>query len=80
MKVSLEIDDELLARAKALAARDGMTIDALVEEGLRKVLDRDGRRQFRLRSASFCGQGLGEDQRQDDWNAVRDEIYSGRGS
>jgi predicted DNA-binding ribbon-helix-helix protein len=35
MKTSLELDDELLAQAKALAAREGTTIDALIEEGLR---------------------------------------------
>ena len=80
MKTSLEIDDELLARAEALAAREGKTIEALVEEGLRKVLDGNGSRHFRLRSASFDGQGLQADQGDGDWNALRDEIYSGRGS
>lgn len=35
MKTTLDMDDELLARAKALAARERTTLTALIEEGLR---------------------------------------------
>jgi hypothetical protein len=35
MKTTLNVDDELLVRAKALAARERSSVTALVEEGLR---------------------------------------------
>ncbi|MCZ8133398.1 MAG: type II toxin-antitoxin system VapB family antitoxin [Steroidobacteraceae bacterium] len=40
MKTTLDIDDELVTRAKARAARDGTTLTALIEEGLRLRLQR----------------------------------------
>jgi hypothetical protein len=38
MKTTLNIDDRLLSRAKALAAREGTTLTALVEDALRARL------------------------------------------
>ena len=38
MKTTIEIHDELLARAKRFARENGGTLRALVEEGLRFVL------------------------------------------
>jgi hypothetical protein len=38
MKTTLNIDDTLLLRAKATAAREGMTLTALIEEALRARL------------------------------------------
>jgi hypothetical protein len=35
MKTTLDLDDDLLARAKALAAREGRSLTALIEDGLR---------------------------------------------
>lgn len=35
MKTTLDLDDELLARAKSLAARERTSLTALIEEGLR---------------------------------------------
>lgn len=35
MKTTLDIDDELLNRAKAVSARERKSLTALVEEGLR---------------------------------------------
>ena len=54
MKTTIEIADAILERAKRAAAREKTTMRALVEEGLRRVLD-DPRRAggFRLRTASF---------------------------
>ena len=80
MKTTVEVTDALLGRAKALAAREGTTVRALVEEGLRRVLEqRKGRGNFRLRSAAFLGQGLQQGQRESDWDEVRRMIYEGRG-
>jgi len=38
MKTTLNLDDELLGRAKRRAAARGTTLTALVEEGLRAAL------------------------------------------
>lgn len=35
MKTTLDLDDELLVRAKAFAAREGRSLTALIEDGLR---------------------------------------------
>lgn len=35
MKTTLDLDNELLVRAKAQAAREGRSLTALIEEGLR---------------------------------------------
>ena len=35
MKTTLDIDDELLVKAKAVAARERKSLTALIEEGLR---------------------------------------------
>jgi hypothetical protein len=40
MKTTLDIDDELLIRAKAVSAREHKSLTALIEEGLRLRLRR----------------------------------------
>ena len=47
MKTTLDIDDQLLADAKALAARQRTSLNRLIEEGLRLRL--------RAQSAAPCG-------------------------
>lgn len=42
MKTTLDIDDELLVRAKAVSARERKSLTALIEEGLRLRLRRRG--------------------------------------
>lgn len=49
MKTTVEIPDSLLEQARSLAQKEGTTIRALVEEGLRKVVDDRRKRKFRLR-------------------------------
>ncbi|MDK9726275.1 MAG: type II toxin-antitoxin system VapB family antitoxin [Sterolibacteriaceae bacterium MAG5] len=60
MKTTIEISDLLLAKVRKLAERDKTTLRALVESGLLKVIAerRQATGQFRLRRASFKGQGL----------------------
>lgn len=80
-KTTLEISDPLLQDARKLAARQGTTLRALVEKGLRKVVA-DGRRRnapFRLRKASFRGDGLNPDLAGAGWDRIRDLSYEGRG-
>ena len=79
MKTTVEISDALLSAAKRSARARGLTLRELVEEGLRRVLREDAApRVFRLRRASFNGQGRAADM--PEWEAVRDLIYRGRGT
>lgn len=76
MKTTIEISDGLLRAAKKRARSQGLTLRAVVEEGLRKVLKEAASDGFRLRSASFKGSGRADDM--GDWERVRDLIYPGR--
>ena len=81
MKTTIEIATPLLTQAKAAAAREGATLRALVEEGLRTVFKaRKQAQQFRLRKATFGGKGLQPDLRGAPWERIRDRAYEGRGA
>jgi hypothetical protein len=82
MKTTIEISPETFEEAKRVAAREGTSLRALVEEGLRRVLaERRGRRaRFRLRRVTFGGQGLSPGFEGESWPAVRDAIYRERGA
>jgi len=76
MKTTIEISDAILEQARALAAREGTTVRALVEDGLRQVLkSRRGSRPFRLRDASVGGNGLRPEFREAGWERIRDALY-----
>jgi hypothetical protein len=81
MKTTIEIADSLLSSAKQFAAQHGTTLRALVETGLRRVLEDDERSEpFRLRDASFAGRGPQPQFRDGDWERIRDATYEGRGT
>lgn len=81
MKTTLEISDPLLREARKLAAREGTTLRALVEQGLQRVVaERKRRSGFRLRKASFKGHGLQPEVQSMEWERLRDLAYQGRGS
>ncbi len=80
MKTTVEIADSLLSAARRLAAKEGTSVRALIEEGLRKVVDgRERRGTFRLRRVPFGGDGLSPDLSPGHWDAIRDRAYEGRG-
>jgi hypothetical protein len=59
MKTTVDISDPLLEEAKAVARREGTTVRALVEEGLRRALaERRERKEARGRVVTFRGRGL----------------------
>jgi hypothetical protein len=81
MKTTVEISDVLLEQSKILAAREDTTVRALIEEGLRRILaDRKAQRPFKLRNASFKGNGLQPEMAGASWHQIRDTIYEGHGS
>ena len=82
MKTTIELSDAALDEARRVARREGTSLRALIEEGLRRVLaDRRSRRAgFRLRDASFSGEGLSPEFAGESWPAIRDTIYRERGA
>jgi len=80
MKTTIEISDPLLREARKLAEREGITLRALVERGLRRIVaETRPRAPFKLRRASFKGKGLQDDVRGASWDKLRDLAYEGRG-
>lgn len=80
MKTTVEISDALAEAARQVAAEERTTLRALIEAGLRKVLEeRQQGRSFRLRAASFGGGGLQPEFREADWERVREAAYGERG-
>lgn len=80
MKTTIDIADNLLEAAKAVAARDGLTLRALVERGLRHVLatTEAAPQAFTLRKASFKGSGLQPEAQRLGWDEIRELAYTDR--
>jgi hypothetical protein len=80
MKTTIHIPDALLEEARELARRQQTTLKALIEEGLRRVVEeRQKPTKFKLRDASFGGQGLQPEFSNASWEQIRAAIYEGRG-
>jgi len=59
MRTTLDINDRLLAEAKSLAARRGLSLKALVEEALRERLHARGdQRRAAVALPTYSGDGL----------------------
>jgi hypothetical protein len=81
MKTTVEIPDTLLEEVRSVAAREGVTLRGLIERGLHQVVrDAAAGRSFKLRRASFRGNGLQPEFEDASWEQIRDAIYRGRGS
>jgi hypothetical protein len=57
MRTTITIDDELLAEAKAAAAKSGRTLNAVVEDALREALARRQEQRPTLPIPTFPGRG-----------------------
>lgn len=81
MKTTLELPDDLLERTRAVARREGTTLRALVEEGLRLALrSRAPRRSGAFIVEPFKGDGLTADFVGASWQQIRDEIHGSASS
>jgi hypothetical protein len=79
MKTTVEISDGILDEARKVAAREGTTVRALIEAGLRReVQERRRGGRFRIRRASFRGRGLRPEIAGAAWDRIRDLAYEGR--
>jgi hypothetical protein len=80
MKTTIEISDALLREARKVAAREGVTLRALVERGLHRVIvEAKQRPPFRMRDGRFKGNGLQPEVRDASWEQLRAMAYEGRG-
>jgi hypothetical protein len=80
MKTTVEIPDSLLDAARKLAAQEGTTLRALIEESLRRIVaERKRSGAFRLRKATFKGDGLQPAMSGSSWDRLREMAYEGRG-
>ena len=81
MKTTIELPDELIGQVRRVAQREGVTLRALVEEGLQRSLE--ARRQAvrrRLDFPVYGGSGAAHEFQGAPWSRIRDEIYRERGA
>jgi hypothetical protein len=80
MKATVDIAESVLKEAKLIAAREGVTLRSLVEEGLRRVIDeRKAAETFVLRDASYGSGGGAPGIDPDDWMSIK-HLVRGAGS
>ena len=72
--------DALLEEARNFDALEHTTIKVLIEEGLCKTIDdRKSKQGFKLRKATFNGNGSNRDADGASWEKLREMSYEGRG-
>lgn len=81
MKTTVDIHDELLARAKRHARKSGRPLRAVVEEGLRRVLDAPApRSRYRLSDLSVGNPDNDDPLESYTWQDLRAMIYGDPGT
>ena len=81
MKTTIEITDDLAIKAKALALKRGTTLRAIIEQGIRSILEAEQEvTKFQLKNMSVSGNGLRMEFKDKSWLTIRDAAYEGRGS
>ena len=81
MKTTVEISEDLFARTREVAQREGTTLRALIEEGLRVALARrEQKASYEWPDLSVAGEGLAPEIEEGTWEPLHDRIYTGRGA
>ena len=78
VKTTVELPDSLMRDAKAFAAKRGIPLREVFQQGLEAVL-RNGSapsKPYRMKTITTDGEGL---QVQGGWDEIRSMIYEGRG-
>jgi hypothetical protein len=79
VKSTFDINDALLSRAKRHARKTGKPLRALVEEGLRRVLDEAPKQVgYQLPDCAVGQPGATNPLERYSWQDLRDEIFGGR--
>lgn len=82
-KTTVELDVELLRRAKIRAAERGESLREVLERALRREVSQADPtpNSYEMPDARFRGgQGLNPEFAEGGWERIRDEIYFGRGA
>lgn len=82
-KTTVEIAEDLFARSREVARREGTTLRALIEEGLRTALAQREQQQeapYHWPDLSVDGEGLAPGIEEGGWEVLRDRIYAGQGA
>lgn len=74
MKTTIEISDNLLARAKSRAREQKITLRALIEKSLAATLDQPVSTP-KVKPVTFKGKGLQAGFADAGWDKIRDAIY-----
>ena len=74
MKTTIEICDNLLARAKSRALEQKTTLRALIEKSLAATLDQPVGTP-KVKPVTFKGKGLQAEFADSGWDKIRDAIY-----
>ena len=81
MKTTIQIPDSLFEEMRKLAHREQTTMKSIVEESLRRTIsERQRRSRFRLRKATFKGNGLQPHLAGTSWDQILQVSYEGRGA
>jgi hypothetical protein len=76
MRTTIELNEALAKQVRALMAKRKTTFRALVEEGLRRVLDENrAPRNFEMRDASAGDGGLAEGVHDTSWETLSRLLY-----
>jgi len=77
MRTTVDINDVLAARAKALAKSRNATLRELIEEGLRRVIEEESRRtsNFKLADMSVGTGGTHDGVDDTSWSSVSRILY-----
>ncbi len=81
MKTTVELNDSLLEEIKRYAAQHHTTLRAVLECALHNFLKQQTAttKPFRMRRATFSGNGLQAGIQEGDWSQIRSRIYEGQG-
>ena len=80
MKTTIEIADPLLDAARKKATREGTTLRALMERGLRQVVtEKPPRKPHKFKTITYKGDGLTPEFEGAGWDKIRDAIYEDDG-
>jgi len=81
MKMTIDISNELLIKAKEFAVKRRTTLSAIIEQGIRNMLkEQQSGEHYVLPDMSVGGNGLQADFRDKTWSDFRDAAHEGRGS
>ena len=80
MKMTVDVHTELLARAKRHAKETGQPLRAVVEDGLRRVLDAPSPRRYALPDLRVGDPSAADPLATCSWPVLRELIYGSAGA